>query len=163
MTLEVQPNLITRQRQNLGSTRSRGIEFDFGARVSDAVTLSGGYQFSDATVLKFPVNPALQGLLIPHVPRHVLALQARYAHGRWVTAALQARFSGAEFDDDQNLLLLGRYFELDALASRSLGHGVEAFAAAENLLNQRCDVARTPVLTIGPPAQVRIGLRVALH
>ncbi len=163
VTLEVQPNLITRQRQNLGSTRSRGVEFDLGARVSDAVTLSGGYQFSDATVLKFPANPALQGLLIPHVPRHVLTLQARYAHGRWVAAALQARFSGAEFDDDQNLLLLGRYFELDALASRSLGHGVEVFAAAENLLNQRFDVARTPVLTIGPPAQVRIGLRVALH
>ena len=163
VTLTVQPSLITRQRQNLGSTRSRGVGFDFGARVSDAVTLSGGYQFSDSTVLKFPANSALQGLLIPHVPRHVLALQARYARSRWGTAALQARLSGAEFDDDQNQLKLGRYFELDALASRALGHGVEAFAAAENLLNQRCDVARTPVLIVGPPAQVRIGLRVALR
>ncbi len=163
VTLDVQPNLITRQRQNLGSTRSRGVEFDLGARVSDSVTLSGGYQFADAAVLRFPVNPALEGLLIPHVPRHVLAFQARYSHGRWVATALQARFSGAEFDDDQNLLKLGRYFELDALASRSLGHGMEVFAAAENLLNQRYDVARTPVRTIGPPALARVGLRLAIH
>jgi outer membrane receptor protein involved in Fe transport len=139
------------------------VEFDLGARVSDSVTLSGGYQFADAAVLRFPVNPALEGLLIPHVPRHVLAFQARYSHGRWVAAALQARFSGAEFDDDQNLLRLGRYFELDALASRSLGHGMEVFAAAENLLNQRYDVARTPVRTIGPPALARVGLRLAIH
>jgi outer membrane receptor protein involved in Fe transport len=80
-----------------------------------------------------------------------------------LTAALQARFSGAEFDDDQNRLVLNRYFQLDALASRSLGHGVEAFAAVENLLNQRYDVARTPVRTIGPPTLVRVGVRIALR
>lgn len=163
VTLDVQPSLITRQRQNLGSTRSRGVELDFGTRISGAVTLSGGYQFAGATVLRFPADPALEGSLIPHVPRHVLAFQTRYAPSRWVTAALQARFSSAEFDDDQNRLKLDRYFELDALASRSLGHGVEAFAAAENLLNQRYDVGRTPVRTLGPPLQVRIGFRVAIH
>ena len=163
VTLDVQPSLITRQRQNLGSTRSRGLEFDFAARVSDSMTLSGGYQFADACVLRFPADSTLEGLLIPHVPRHVLAFQTRYANRRWLTAALQARFSGAEFDDDQNRLTLNRYFALDALASRSIGHGVEAFAAAENLLNQRYDVARTPVRTIGPPTLVRIGVRIALR
>ncbi|MGH7948963.1 MAG: TonB-dependent receptor, partial [Candidatus Binataceae bacterium] len=162
VTLDVQPNLITRQRQNLGSTRSRGLEFDFDARVSDSVTVSGGYQFAGASVLRFPADATLEGLHIPHVPRHVLVFQTRYAHRRWL-AALQARYSGAEFDDDQNRLRLNRYFELDALASRSLGHGVEAFAAVENLLNQRYDVARTPVRTIGPPTLVRIGVRLALH
>ncbi len=163
VTLDVQPNLITRQRQNLGSTRSRGVEFDFSARVSDSVTLSGGYQFADATVLRFPADPTLEGLLIPHVPRHALAFQTRYANRRWLTAALQARYSGAEFDDDQNRLVLNHYFGLDALASRSLGRGVEAFAAIENILNQRCDVARTPVRTIGPPTLVRAGVRVVLR
>ena len=163
VTLDVEPSLITRQRQNLGSTRSRGFELDFAARVSDAVTLSGGYQFAAATVLRFPADPALEGLSIPHVPRHVLAFQALYRGGGWATVGLQARYSGAEFDDDQNRLILRRYFELDALASRSLGRGVEVFAAAENLLNQRCDVGRTPVLTTGPPLQARVGLRLALR
>ena len=163
VTLDVRPSLITRQRQNLGSTMSRGVEFDFAARVSDALTLSGGYQFAAATVRRFPADPTLEGLLIPHVPRHVLAFQTLYKGRGWATVALQARYSGAEFDDDQNRLILRRYFELDALASRSLGHGVEAFAAAENLLNQRFDVGRTPVRTIGPPLQARVGLRVSLH
>jgi len=163
VTLDVQPSLITRQRQNLGRTRSRGMELEFAVRVSDAVTLSGGYQFAAATVRRFPADPTLEGLLIPHVPRQALAFQARYTGGRWATAALQARYCGAEFDDDQNRLTLRRYFQLDALASRALGHGVEAFAAAENLLNQRFDVGRTPVLTIGPPLLMRAGLRIALR
>lgn len=163
VTLDVQPNLITRQRQNLGSTRSRGVEFDFSARVSDSVTLSGGYQFADATILRFPADPTLETLLIPHVPRNVLSFQTRHTNRRWLTAALQARFSGEEFDDDQNRLTLNRYLALDALASRSLGHGVEAFAAVENVLNQRCDVARTPVRTVGPPTLVRVGVRVVIR
>jgi outer membrane receptor protein involved in Fe transport len=163
VTLDVQPSLITRQRQNLGRTRSRGMELDFAAQVSDSVTLSGGYQFAAATVRRFPADSSLEGLLIPHVPRHAMAFQARYAGRGWVVAALQARYSGVEFDDDQNRLTLRRYFQLDALASRSLGHGVEAFAAAENLLNQRFDVGRTPVLTLGPPVLVRAGLRFALR
>jgi outer membrane receptor protein involved in Fe transport len=78
------------------------------------------------------------------------------------TFALQGRASSAQFDDDQNLLRLGRYFTLDAFASRRLGRGVDIFAAAENLTGRRYDVGRTPVLTVGPPAFVRVGLRLRL-
>ena len=39
---------------------------------------------------------------------------------------------------------------------------MEAFAAAENLTGQRYEVGRTPVLTVGPPAFVRVGFRLRL-
>jgi outer membrane receptor protein involved in Fe transport len=159
VTLSVQPNLITRQRQNLGSTRSRGVEFELDGRLSNSVTLTGAYQFADAQVLRFPTDATLEGLLIPHVPRNALTFQARYAGARRFTAALQGRFVGKEFDDDQNQLELHRYFELDATVARQLGRGVELFAATENLLDAQYDVARTPVRTIGPPIMVRAGIR----
>ena len=159
VTLSVQPNLITRQRQNLGSTRSRGVEFELEGRVSNSVTLTGAYQFADAQVLRFPADATLEGLLIPHVPRHVLTFQARYVNARRIIAALEARVVGSEFDDDQNQLRLNRYCELNATVARPLGRGVELFAATENLLDARYDVGRTPVRTMGPPIMVRAGVR----
>ena len=73
--------------------------------------------------------------------------------------AVQGRFGGNQFDDDQNTLLLRRYFVLDATASHNLRHGIQLFVAVENLTNRRYDVARTPVLTVGPPILARAGLR----
>jgi outer membrane receptor protein involved in Fe transport len=162
VTLSVAPDLITRQRQNLGRTRSRGVEIETEARVTTTVSLSGGYQFADATVLRFPANTLLEGLLIPQVPRHQLTFQARYSNPQRVTLAVQGRAVGAQFDDDQNRLQLNRFFSLDAFVSRQVMSGVELFAAAENLFNQRYDIGRTPVRTIGPPLLARFGVRLRL-
>lgn len=165
VTLTTTPNLITRQRQNLGSTRAQGVEVEASGRVSNSVTLSGGYQYTDATVTRFTIDPALAGLNpslvgldIPQVPRHQFTFQASYSRP-FILLGVQGRFGGNQFDDDQNTLLLRRYFTLDATASHALRHGVELFVAVENLTNRRYDVGRTPVLTVGPPILARAGLR----
>ncbi|HEX8722978.1 MAG TPA: TonB-dependent receptor [Pyrinomonadaceae bacterium] len=162
VTLSATPALITRRRQNLGRTRSRGVEAEVVKRLRGGWTLSAGYLFADARVAGFPADPTLEGRRVPQVARQQLNFQLRYANPRRLTFGLQGRASGAQFDDDQNLLRLGSYFTLDAFLSRRLGRGVEAFAAAENLTGQRYEVGRTPVLTLGPPAFVRIGLRLRL-
>lgn len=159
VTLSVTPSLITRQRQNLGRTRSRGVEVEAETHITSTITISSGYQFVDATVLRFPANVLLEGLLIPQVPRHLLTFQARYANPRRVTVAFQGRAVGSQFDDDQNQFRLNKYFTLDAFATRSLGGGVEVFGAFENLFNQRYDIGRTPLRTVGPPFLARIGIR----
>jgi outer membrane receptor protein involved in Fe transport len=160
VTLSVTPALITRRRANLGRTRSRGFEAEFEQRLGRGWTASAGYLFVDPRVESFPADTTLEGRRLPQVARQQLSFQLRRA-GR-TTFALQGRTSGAQFDDDQNLLRLGGYFTLDAFVSRRLGGGVEVFAAAENLTGQRYDVGRTPVLTVGPPAFARIGLRLRL-
>lgn len=159
VTLQVAPNLITRQRQNLGRTRSRGLELEAEAHINPRLTVTGGYLFADATVLQFPANRTLEGLATPQVARHQFTVQARYADASRFTFALQARASGNQFDDDQNLFRLGSYFVLDAFASRRLKRGLELFAAAENVFNQRYTVGRTPVTTAGPPLLLRFGFR----
>ena len=163
VTLSTTPSLTTQQRQNLGETRSRGAELDAEAHLTSTITLSGGMQYVDATVTSFSANNVLVGLFLPHVPRHDVNFQARYSRPRILTAALQGSFVGSAFDNDQNTLLLRHYFLLDALASRPLGHGMEIFVAGENLTNQRYDVARSPVLTSGPPILVRAGFRITIR
>jgi outer membrane receptor protein involved in Fe transport len=159
VTLNITPALITRQRQNLGRTRSRGIEVETEARLTRHWTISGGYLLAGAAVLEFPANTSLEGLRIPQVPKHQATFQARYSNPSVITLGLQARAGGQQFDDDQNRFPLGRYFTLDALASRRLTSNFDVFVAAENLFNQRYLIGRTPVTTIGPPLLVRAGIR----
>jgi outer membrane receptor protein involved in Fe transport len=159
VTLNVTPALITRQRQNLGRTRSRGIEIETEARINDRWSLNGGYLFTDSRVVEFPANRALENLFVPQVARQQLAFQVRYANPARLTLSLQGRAGGSQFDDDQNRLRLKPYFTLDAFAARKLTRKLEAFIAAENLLDQRYEVGRTPVTTLGPPLLVRAGFR----
>ena len=153
------PALITRQRQNLGRTRSRGLELDAEWREGRHLFAGLGYAWTEATVRSFPADPALEGNAVPQVPRHQGTLQVRYANPARLDAVLQARTSSAQYDDDQNRLPLGRYLTLDLRVARRFGRRVEAFAAFENLTGDRYDVGRTPLLTLGPPRLARAGLR----
>ena len=162
VTLQTTPALITRQRQNLGQTRSRGLELQADIRVNKYWNLSAGYLLADAKVIEFPANRSLEGLLIPQVPRHQFTFQARYANPAIVTVAFQGRGASLQFDDDQNLFSLKSYFNIDAFVSRHLNRRWEIFCAIENLFNQRYEVAKTPVTSLGPPILVRAGFRLHL-
>ena len=159
VTLSLTPTLITNQRQNLGSTRSRGVEADAEWHFR-RVDLRAGYQFVDAIVLSFPSNRKLESLQIPQVAPHQFTAQATYRLPANWTITLQARASSSQFEDDLNQSPLDSYFQVDAYASKRLRNGIEAFAAVENLTNSRIVIGRTPVETVGPPIMGRVGLKV---
>lgn len=158
-TVSVTPALITRQRRNLGRTRSQGLEAETDFRLTDRWKLTTGYLFAAATFSDAPQSPELIGNQLPQVPRHQFTLQAAYSHPSVINAAIQFRASGRQFDDDQNQLPLASFALLDAMVSRPLGKFVEVFFAVQNLLDQRYAVGRTPIETIGAPALWRGGLR----
>ncbi len=162
-TVSVTPTLITRQRRNLGRTRSSGLEAEVEMKVTEQVRFSSGYLFADAIVKRAPQDVRLEGLLIPQVPRHQFTMQVSYFNPSVINAALQFRASGKQFDDDQNLLPLGSYALIDATISRSLGKYCEAFFAVQNLLDERVVVGRTPLETFGMPRMIRGGLRIRLE
>jgi len=166
VTLTTTPTLITRLKENVARTLSTGINLDGEFRISNKLQIAGGYQFAHSVVSSYTpdasvivLNPSLVGNWIPQVPHQQFTLQARYVNPKIITATLQGTFVGQQFDDDLNSLLLKRFFTVDLYLGRSLGHGVEVFAAAENTFNQRYNTALTPVPTLGPPILGRIGLR----
>lgn len=158
VTISTTPTLITREKENLGVTQARGFELSGQYRITEKLQLSGAYLFVKGTALHFAANPALVGNFLPEAPQNQFSLQATYTSRDW-TWGVQARFSGNEFDDDQNLLPLGRGFSLDAQVSRYLGRGTSLFLAAENLTNDRWYYQATPVYLVGPPVFVRGGVR----
>ena len=147
VTLSTTPSLITRQRQNLGSSRSRGVEAETDFRVAKDWRLSAGYLFADATL-----DSAKR---IPQVPRNQATLQLAY-RGK---AGAQLRWSSAQFDDDLNQFPLRGYFVADAFAAHAIAPGIDATLAVENIFDRRIETAATPVITLGQPRSVRVGLR----
>jgi outer membrane receptor protein involved in Fe transport len=158
VTLTSTPTLITRQKENLGVSQARGFELSGQLQATSHLQFSAAYLFVDSIVLSYAANPSLQGNFLPQVPQNQFSFQASYIEKKWM-AGVQGRFLGNQFDDDQNLLPLGRAFSLDAQVSRILGKGISVFFAAQNLTNDRFGVSATPVLTVGPPIFVRGGFR----
>jgi outer membrane receptor protein involved in Fe transport len=159
VTLTTTPTLITRQRQNLGRTRSRGVELDAVAKLSSSWQVSGGYAFIDSTVISFPADSTLVGLRVPQVPQHQFTSELRYWNPSRLMLTLQGRFVGLQFDDDQNSLPLGNFGTMNLLLARDFYRGVQGFVGIENVLNTRYAVGRTPVPTLGPPILFRVGIK----
>ncbi len=157
VTLTATPNLITRQRQNAGSTRSAGFEVEAEMHIKQA-SLSAGYLFADATVTSFSSNPLIEGRMIPQVARHQFTFQARYSPAKWIFA-VQTRASGSQFDDDLNLFRLEPYVQVDVFAAKRIIGNLQIYAAVENIFNTRYSVGRTPVRTVSSPTNFRTGFR----
>jgi outer membrane receptor protein involved in Fe transport len=162
VTLSTTPDLIIRQRQNLGRTRSLGVEIDGTYRVSEHVDISGGYAYVNAKVASFPAQTSLVGLDVPQVPQNQFTVSARYWNPAGWTLSAIGRFVGTQYDNDLNTLPLDRFFTVDLMGGRQIRHGVTLFAAIENLANVQYFTALTPVPNLGLPFQVRGGIRLAL-
>ena len=172
LTVSTTPTLITEVRENLGQIESKGVSFDAETSPVRWLSLTGGYQYANATVTKFSQqavtvacgNPqtTLIGCRIPQVPRNMGTLQARFSYPKIGVLSLQGRMSGNQYDNDLNTYLLHSYFRLDAYASREIGKRFEVFASADNLFNRDIEVGRTPTLTLGTPLVGRIGIRIRL-
>ncbi len=158
-TLSATAALITRERRNLGRTRSRGLEIESDFDLARHWRITAGYLFADATVRRAPQDVRLEGLWVPQVPRHQFTLQTAYSHPRYATAAIQFRATGRQFDDDQNRLPLGSFAVIDVTVARPFGRYFEVFVAVQNLLDEPFAVGRTPIETLGMPRMVRGGVR----
>ncbi len=158
---------VQRQKQNVGRIRSRGVELDGVVRVSQNIQITAGYEYTGATVVDYTVPTGAISLLgndVAQVPRNVFTWEARYWNPSRLMLSVQGRFVGNQFDDDQNLYPLGRFYVMNLELGRKITHNLEVFAAAENLFDVRYKIANTPTSTgslfnIGPPILYRIGIR----
>jgi outer membrane receptor protein involved in Fe transport len=151
VTLAEDPELITRQRQNLGRTRSIGAELDAEWRIGDWHT-TAGLLLVDATVR----DGDLRGNRVPQVARAQVTAQAM-----WKRIGAQMRWSSKQFDDDRNELPLDGYVVVDLTASHPMTSALDVTFALENVANTKVEASATPVVTLGQPRAWRVGVRYA--
>jgi outer membrane receptor protein involved in Fe transport len=150
----------TQLRENLGRTMAPGFEIDSVVNITNHIQLSTGYQYVDATVLSSPgIMPSLANTWVAEVPHHDLTFQAIYANPKLINVSIDGRMVGKQYDTVGNQFLMGGYFVLDAMASRSIGGGVQIFAAAENLLDRGYLFSLSGGPELGLPITARFGLR----
>ena len=150
---------ITNMRQNLGQIRSTGVELSAQLHPGHAVSATFGYQFAAATVTKFSAQTVLVGNQIPQVPRQTGTAQLRLAKQALGELTIALRASGIAYDDANNQFPLAGFLALDVSGTHTLAHHLEAFFLIQNLTNQRPQVSRTPLLTLGSPLFAEAGLR----
>ena len=161
VTLSTGPAVILRQRQNLGRLSSSGVEIDAEMRTGSRFSVRAGYLFNVAVVSRFPADPGLVGRRVPQQPRHALTGGVAFPSGVLGRIAVDARWTGEQFDDDQNRFTLASCATIGASWARALGRAVEVLAAGESPVLGRCEVGKTPATQLGPPGAVRLGTRVS--
>lgn len=163
VTLSITPSLITRERRNSDEIRAAGVEWEVDARVSPTFSVNGQLVLTSSHFRGSVATPDIADNRVPQVPAVQGGLGITWTDPRVVTAAAQVRFSGEQFDDDQNQFRLGAFGVVDVQVSRAVTRGVVGFLAVENLFDQVYDAGRTPIRLVGWPRAVRVGLRVALR
>jgi outer membrane receptor protein involved in Fe transport len=148
-----------RQRLNLDRLRVRGLELSAGWRPDPSLSLNAAYLYNDATVQRAPAAPALAGRRLAQVPRHCAALGAEW-RVRKLTLTPRVRVIGRQFEDDENLLILGTVVIADLGASYACGRG-ELFLTIENLGDARIETGRSAdgLVNTGTPRLVLGGFR----
>lgn len=149
VTLATTPSLITRRRQNFGSSHSRGAEVEW-SRQFGATTLTAGYLFADAALST--------GKQTPQVARNQATLQLAHRISAG-TLGIQTRWSSRQFDDDLNQFPLRSAFVVDVFLSHPLASRLDLTFAVENVFDTRVQASATPVITLGQPRAARVGLR----
>ncbi|HEX8307219.1 MAG TPA: TonB-dependent receptor [Allosphingosinicella sp.] len=124
-----------RRRGNLDSIGARGIELE-GRYALGAWTVSGGWSWVDVRVRSSGPAVALDRLRPAQTPRHSLSSTLAWAEGG-AGAALTARYSGGQYEDDLNRQRLPAAFTLDAVARLPLSRRIAIEARAENVAGAR--------------------------
>ncbi len=163
VTLSSTPALITRERRNSDKIRATGVEFEADARLTPTLSVNGQLVYTSSHFRGSVAEPAIEGNRVPQVPEIQGGLGLTWTDPRLVTATVQARFSGEQFDDDVNEFVLGAYGVVDFQVSRAVTQGLVGFVAVENLFDKDYDTGRTPIRLIGWPRTIRVGMRVALR
>ncbi len=148
-TLQTSPALILRQRKNLSSGLSQGVESSYHYRWHNLST-DLNYLFADA---RLSTGPRLA-----EVPKQQGTGGVTYStNGTLISFGVRA--FGLQFDDDLNQFKLPGYAALQIAAQQKIKRNLYAQAAVENLLDRQYLVALTPTPNTGAPRLWRFGLR----
>ena len=159
ITLSSTPTTQVLQRVNLGQLESRGLTAEFDLKPTVFLTLTGGYQYAVSTVTKFQADPTLVGKWTPEVPRNSASMQVRLSKVRVGILSIDLRTSGQQFDDSANQFRLDGYAQVDLYAEHAFGDKWRVYSSVQNLLNAEVQAGRTPLLTLGAPRLVSVGVR----
>lgn len=154
---------VLRQRENVELVTAPGIEMAFDWQVAAPLLVKMSYLFSQPKVERAE-EAALVGNLLAQSPEHALnaAFEWRPA-AKWLLTA-QLRYSGRQFEDDQNEIELAPFTVMDAGVFYQLSANLAAAVKIENLFAAEIETGKSPdgLVSIGAPRLFTLQLRAEL-
>ena len=149
-----------RQRLNLDRLRVRGLELTAEWRPVPSFALTAAYLGDDATVRRATLAPALASKRLAQVPRHSAVFGASWRAGRFAFTP-RLRVIGRQFEDDENLLVLGTAVVADLGATYAFRADGGLFLTIENLGDTRLETGRSAdgLVNTGTPRLTLAGFR----
>ena len=149
-----------RQRRNVESVVSRGVEID-ASLIAGQWRLAAGYSYADAEVRASGPAAPLDGLRPAQAPRHSAAATLAWERPGGAFAAVTARYAGSQFEDDLNSQRLAHALTFDAIAVLPVTRALSIEARAENLTDARvvAGLSGSGIVERATPRTLWIGLR----
>jgi outer membrane receptor protein involved in Fe transport len=156
----ITPGPNTRQRQNLGTARIRGVEAAGSWRLVRGWSVGAAYTYAENEITDAPGQPQIVGKRLPQDPLHMASASLAWTDPRWAAAQVQLRYIGRQYEDDVNTQPMGEAWLVDLFASWHMTPSFDLFLAVENLLDRTYLVGRAGGLnTIGQPRFIHGGVR----
>ena len=162
VTLSSTPTTQTLMRENLGQIVSKGVTVEGEMKPFRWMSVTAGYQYANSTVTKFS-DPTLVGKWTAQVPRNMGTAQVRMERQKWGVLNVLLRTSGQQFDDSANQFQLAGYAQVDLYAEHSVGSKFQIYASVQNVGGALIQAGRTPILTLGIPRTIQLGIRFGSH
>lgn len=135
---------LFRQRQNLDSIESKGIEidasFDLDA-IADNLSLRAGWSYIDADVNASGAAQPIDGLRPAQIPKHNASAGVQWEEENGTGASVSLRYIGSQFEDDQNSRRLNDAFTIDSRLGYALTDALLLEGRVENLFNAQVETA----------------------
>ena len=132
--------VIVNQSVNIGKVNLYGAETSLRHRLHPTGTLVLGYSYTRSRILKYEVDPSLEGNALEDNPEHAASAGFRFDSPKLFTAGLWLKYVGERFSDMENSdeNKIDAYFLLNLYASRSfLGNRLTVSFSVDNLLDRQ--------------------------
>lgn len=150
---------VCRQRRNIGSLRTVGLETELDWQPSRTVSLSLSYTYNPTRVTAD--GQPVDGNEARGAIRHGVAGALSAAVPHLGTIAIDARHVSSRWDDDRNSIDLAPFTVVGMRVSRDITRSVGGYVRIENVTNARYEVTRDTrgLAELGAPRWVTAGLR----
>ena len=151
---------VLRQRRNLDLVTAPGFELSSDWQATTQLFVRLSYLFTDPTVERASQTDLI-GRLLAQTPQHVVTAAVEWRPTtKWLLTA-QGRYSGRQFEDDQNAIPLAPFFTVDLAVFYDFSERFSAGLKVENLLDADIETGKSPdgLVSIGAPRLVTLQLQ----
>ncbi|GAB1488453.1 TonB-dependent receptor [Opitutaceae bacterium] len=150
-----------RRRLNLDRSRVDGASLEARWNPAPAWSFSAQYVWSDSTIERSTIAPALVGRRFAQAPEHTALANITWRPQLAFALNARVRWIGDQFEDDLNTLVLAAATVTDVSLEYRTSAVTSLHLSVENLTNERIETGRSAdgLVNVGTPRIVLIGFR----